>query len=139
KQLTLLVGFQTASAYAAFSAGDKALSDQTPSLSAGLVVSAISMIFTAVMWVMEVRSTLYRDAAIKAARSAWPHPRPRWLWINATTLVLALHVVLYGAWLAYAVLQSMSRLLTIVFAAGGVVLIVYSIFNYRELGKVSPE
>src|SRR5262245_28629756 len=129
KQLTLLIGYQTASAYAAFTSGDSPVTKTAPAINAGMAVAGISMIFTAVLWVMEIRSTLYRDAAIKAAGIAWPHPRPRWRWINATTAVLGLHIVIYAGWLWYGISQGMGAALNLAFGVLGLVLIAYSVVN----------
>ena len=56
---------------------------------------------TAVMWVMEVRSSLYGFAALKAAGKLWPSPEPKLFpWLTATLVVSFLYIGFYAFWLA---------------------------------------
>jgi hypothetical protein len=51
------------------------------------------------MWVMEVRSTMYGNAAVQAAPELWPEPsHAQWSLVRATTAVLMLHIALYTGW-----------------------------------------
>jgi hypothetical protein len=118
KQPTLLTGAMTA-----LGAGVA----QYPGLKVPLAVSAA--LFTSVMWVMEVRSTLFCVAIYAEAPGLYP-PRLTSLfgWLNATTAVFFLHVALYAFWSWCAARWSESYCV----AALGVV---FSVGNYWPIRK----
>ena len=125
KQLTLLMAGMTAAG-----AGVA----QYPLLKVPLAFAG--MLFTSVMWVMEVRSTLYGVAHREAAPQLWPCPSAvRFRWLNATNAVLFLHMAFYAFWLWCGALWHPSCLLLILGIGLAVLLLVFSIANYWPLWK----
>lgn len=102
-------------------------------------VPFLGMLFTAVVWVMEVRSTILYNAARAHAKETNPSPNFRRFrklnlflhrCLNATTAVFALYISLYVAWWYCAELWYPGRWLFVLFTAAGLVLFVYSFFSY---------
>ena len=86
KQLTLLMAAMTAAG-----AGVA----QYPQLSGP--IAAAAAVFRAVMWVMEIRSTLYWVAFKEKVPTLWPSAKVTlWKQLNATNVVLFLHAFFYG-------------------------------------------
>ena len=103
------------------------------------VVPILGMMFTAVVWVMEVRSTAYFFAARANAKEVCPSPKFNRFhrlnvllhrYINASTAVLVLYVSLYMAWWYCAKLWYPGKVLLVLFAVAGLVLLVFSFTTY---------
>jgi hypothetical protein len=128
KQLTLLSGGLTLIAAGLVEYESKML---TPTVSVRSALLAFALIFTGVLWTMEVRSSLYWIAHRSAAADAWPEFHlPRWIWLNAANAVLGLHIVLYVGWLYLAWTWKIPLAVTAIFTVFGVVLLVFSCDAY---------
>jgi len=70
-------------------------------LSLRAVLAIFGMLFTAVIWVMEVRSTIYWTIHWSCARHIWPLPATPWCeWLTASSAVAGLYFFTYIAlWL----------------------------------------
>lgn len=120
KQLTLLMAAMTAAG-----AGVA----QYPSLRWWLALAGMG--FTAVMWVMEVRSTLFSLAVRDAAPQLWPPVRPKiFPWITATLAVLLLHIAFYTSWLWCLRVWCRNCGWFWVGLGVGLLLVTYSVLNY---------
>jgi hypothetical protein len=120
KQLTLLMGGMTA-----VGAGVA----QYPAFKVPLAVSGA--LFTSVMWVMEVRSTLFYVAIIVEAPELYP-PRLASLfsWVNTTSSLFFLHLAFYAFWVWCAVRWSGNYWVEALGVGLGVFLVVFSLGNY---------
>jgi hypothetical protein len=120
KQLTLLMAAMTA-----LGAGIAQYANLRGAL------AAVGMFFVGVMWVMEVRSTLYFNATREVAPQLWPRPpRAALHWLSATNAVLILHAAFYGLWL-WCVAQWLSDVvLEVLGAALGVLFLVFTVTSY---------
>ena len=64
------------------------------------LVAVFALFFSAVMWIMEVRSTLYWVATRERVPDLWPRPLYGSMqWVNSTNALLLLHVLVYFGWL----------------------------------------
>lgn len=99
KQLTVLLAAMTLAAYgvAHYDAGQLPI---VGTLESRALIAIAALLFTAVMWVMEVRAVLYWRANRDQAPELCPRPKDTWYdFVNATSAVLLLHVVTYSFWL----------------------------------------
>ncbi len=131
KQLTLLVAWLT------LAGGGVAQFDKVDLISNALnvrqVLSLAAVVFTGVMWTMEVRATLYWRANRDAAPDLLPRPRDdMWAWLNATYAVLFLHVAIYFFWLWLAYAWSVNTWMVGACSLLGVVLVIFSVYEYRQ-------
>ena len=96
-----------------------------------------ALFITAVMWVMEVRSTLNFWAVHKVGPHLWiPAHSKLFPWLTATLVVLILHVAFYAFWLG--VLRTWGPSACITFCLGlvvGLALLVFSIVNYSHVSR----
>lgn len=102
------------------------------SISARTGLCGLALLFTAVTWVMEVRSTLHWAAQREAAPELWPRHTSIGLfrWLNATTAVLGFLAAVYGFWLYCAWQWKLHPLLFTAFSLLGVLLVAFSIWEY---------
>jgi hypothetical protein len=125
KQLTLFMAVMTAAG---------AGIGQYPCLKA--YIAGIGMLFTGVMWVMEVSSTLYWVEFRKRAKGSWPRPQ---LWlrrlINATNAVLILYASFYAVWLVCLIRWWPGCVLRLLGFLLGAVLFIYSCVSYMPLWR----
>ena len=95
KQLTLFMAWLTISVGGVAQFGETQIVNGTQLKG---VIAVASMLFTAVLWIMEVRSSLYWVAHREEVRDLWPSPgNLRLGWLNATNSVF----LLYAACLLY--------------------------------------
>jgi hypothetical protein len=126
KLLTLLMGGMTA-----LGAGVA----QYPALKVPLAVSGA--LFASVMWVMEVRSTLFAVANLVEAPELFPARVARlFSWVNATGSLLFLHLAFYAFWVWCAARWSGSYWVSALGVGLGVFLVVFSIGDYWPLRKL---
>ena len=94
-------------------------------------IAITAAVFAGVMWVMEVRSTLYWAAfREKVPEDLKPSPEAAfWPWLNATNVVLALHVFFVGFWI-WVASTKYSALLTCL--PGGIILLALAIFTGKN-------
>jgi len=125
KQLTLLMGGMTA-----LGAGVA----QYSALRVPLAVSGA--LFTSVMWVMEVRSTLFYIAIVVEAPELYP-PRLASLfsWVNTTSSPFFLHLAFYAFWVWCAVRWSENYWVEALGVGLGSFLVVFSLGNYWAVRK----
>jgi hypothetical protein len=105
-------------------------SNKTPLSFAGIV-------FTTVLWVMEVRSTTHGFRIRRQKENLEGGPRVEWAWLSATNAVLPLYAASYFFWFfiwKYAGPMTKSGLLAwLFFALWGIVLVIYSEEQYRKM------
>lgn len=130
KQLTLLTGvFAAVGAGLASYDGTKVI---LPGISIPPMLCAFALLFTAVAWVMEVRSTLHWVAQREAAPELWPrHESVRFFrWLNATNAVLAFHIAAYVFWLFCAWRLGIGVWASTGYLLLGMLLLVFSAIEY---------
>jgi hypothetical protein len=98
-------------------------------------VGLAALFVTAVMWTMEVRSTVNaianHDALRKEQPSFFPNVNRFWPWLNASFAVLSLHIAFYGFWLSR--IRVWCPVCSISFWIGvivGLMLVIFSVGNY---------
>jgi len=131
KQLTLLLAWLalTSAAIAHFS--DQAFID---SLSLRVVLAVASMVATAVLWVMEVRSTLFWVAIRDKFPELWPRPQNVFLpFLNATNMVFFLYCFSYTFWWWCSLKWDANILLLVGFGVIGCLILVFTVINYWRL------
>jgi hypothetical protein len=99
-----------------------------------IVLAVAAMLFTGVIWIMEVRSTLQAIASREQAKEFWPRPKPKHFGsINATNAVLVLYIVSYGFWFWCA--QQWGTPLPALLLCGplGLILLIFSAVSYYPL------
>ncbi len=99
------------------------------SIKFALGMPLLALIFVAVLWVMEVRSTVYCFLNQNMTKRLWPVPKGRMSAFRATYAVLALHVVLYLGWMyiGWDAMNDWWRLVWVLLFIG---LLVFSFANY---------
>jgi hypothetical protein len=135
KQLTLLLAWLTIAAAGVAVYGQNLL---VGNLCVRQTLALGSLLFTAVMWVMEVRASLYWRANREAAPDLWPRPRNDcFSWINATNALLVLHITIYLFWLWCASAWNAPKLPIWVFISLGILLLIFSLYSYwsNRLGR----
>jgi hypothetical protein len=133
KQLTLLLTGLTLAGAGVAQYSDKPF---VGSLDVRSALAVVSMVFTSVMWILEVRSTLYFVAALQLAPDLWPCPLAvRLSWLNATNGVLVLHLFIYLGWYWCAWQWYPSCFVRVAFGVLGLLLLLFSILNYVPLWK----
>jgi hypothetical protein len=107
---------------------------QYPALKVPLAVSGA--LFASVMWVMEVRSTLFFVANLVEAPELYPPRVPSLFgWLNTTSSLLFLHLALYAFWVWCAVRWSESYWVTALGVGLGAFLVAFSLGNYWPVRK----
>jgi hypothetical protein len=144
KQLTLLMAWLTLAGAGVVERGTLEL---IPSVPVRVIIACVSMLFTAVLWVMEVRATLYWRTHHRAiGRELCPEPeKPFWGLLRATNVVLFVYAGVYILWvllgLAWGLPLLCGELFRIVwgalFGTVWIALIVFSVVNYRR--SLAPE
>ena len=127
KQLTLFMGAMTL-----LGAGAVQYPSATLFGSYGVrgVLALAGMLFTGVMWVMEIRSTLAFYAARAQASDLWPRVGQKWLGLTATNAVLFLHFAFYWFWFWCAAHWNVRCVALSVSGVLGVILVVFSVKSY---------
>ncbi len=129
KQLTLLMVWLTLAGAAALEPDTIELA---PSVPVRTVIACISMLFTSVLWVMEVRATLYWSAHRARAAEVCPRPETRFCkLITATNVVVLLYAGVYALWLWLGFAWGLSLGCAVAFAFLWLTLMVFSVANYR--------
>ncbi|HEB34722.1 hypothetical protein LCGC14_0591950 [marine sediment metagenome] len=129
KQLTLLMAWLTLAGAAVVGCGTIELA---ASVKVRTLIACISMLFTGVLWVMEVRATLYWAAHFAKAPELWPPPKKSfWRLLTATNVVLFLYSGVYALWLWLGLAWCLSLWCGALFAVLLLALIVFSVKNYR--------
>jgi hypothetical protein len=141
KQLSLLMAGMTLVG-AGVAQYPSAMIARSLSLRSGLAFCG--MLFTAVMLVMEVRSTMHFIATREQAPDLWPVPYPsklRWVFTVFTTAgaVLSLHIVFYWFWFWCATEWYPHPFALIPFLLLGAILSVSSVLTYWYLGRYASD
>ena len=124
KQLTLFIGAMTAAG-----------AGVAQFWNLRVLIAIAGMALTAVMWTMEVRSTLHWRALWEKYPDLWPAPKMgRFGWLSATNVVLFLYLSFYVFWLCGAVRWKPSLLLILPGAAIGILLVIFSVTSYWRFG-----
>ena len=96
------------------------------------ILAVAAMLFTGVLWVMEVRSSIYWAANKKQINNVWALARSaKFNWINATNAVLALYVSIFSFWVVCVHFWLDVFFITLICALTCVILCIFSITNYR--------
>lgn len=94
-------------------------------------IALAALYVTAVLWVMETRSSLYGIANGKAAAGFWPRPqRMLFPWLSATLVVFFLYVGFYAFWLRCIWAWYRCSFTFCVGSVVGLLLFMYSCVNY---------
>ena len=135
KQLTLFMGFMSVAVGGIVAVGDKSV---IPGVNLRLVIAAIGLLFTSMLWVMEVRSTVAWSEVKSATAVTWPFYKYFFpLFINATSVVLGFYMVIYVFW-AYCIFVLASKIfLSIVLICMFAILVVISVVNYSHCIKIT--
>ncbi|MBZ5702905.1 MAG: hypothetical protein LAN84_13800 [Acidobacteriia bacterium] len=130
KQLTLLSGGMTLLGAGAVQYPDKVL---FCAVSVRAVCALAGMLFTSILWVMEVRSTLGFYAAREHAMELWPRakdPQGIFRWFSATNAVLLLHLIFYSFWFACAMHWGVRCFVLSLLAVWGLLLVLFTVVSY---------
>jgi hypothetical protein len=93
-------------------------------------IGLAGLLFTAVMWIMEVRSTVNAIETHDAVRELFPRQRKFWPLLNASYAVLLLHIAFYVFWLLRIRAWCPECISFYIGTAIGLVLLVFSSVNY---------
>ena len=134
KQLTLLMGFMSVAVGGMAAVGNK---DVIPNMNIRLVISVIGILFTSMLWIMEVRSTVVWSEVRSAIKVTWPFYNyffpPL---INATSAVLGFYMTIYAFW-GYCLFGLASKAwVYIAVILIFILLTTISFFNYRHCIKI---
>ena len=133
KQLTLLIAW-----IAIIGAGISHFDDKiiVSDFELKLLLAIASMLITAVLWIMEIRSTLYWVAHRNSFPDLWPKPENAKIkWINASNAVLILYISIYFFWFRCTLQWGKSPVEKIVGGVVGISLLILSVINYWPLWK----
>ena len=130
KQLTLLLTFMS---IAAAGVANYSEIELIKGVYIKLVVSIGSVLFTSLMWIMEVRSTLSWVEHRKAVPNIWPRPNTHFRFVNATNSVFVLHLIIFSFWSWLSYIWSGNKYLVILFILLGLFLFVFTCVNYWSL------
>ena len=89
-----------------------------------------ALFVAAVMWVIEVRAVLNGIAARKAIPEQFPSRPTFWPWINASWVVLLLHVACYAVWLWCIRIWCPTCCSFYIGVFVGIMLLIFSVVNY---------
>lgn len=131
KQLTLSMGVLATSAAGLGQYGDR---DLAPGMRASVAIVLFAMIYTAVSWVMEVRSTLHWIATRNEARDLWPQHHSSWGlgWISATNAVVVFYAIAYACLWRLALSLHIEPLLLAISEALGLGLLITTVVEYSQ-------
>jgi hypothetical protein len=130
KQLTLLMAWLTFAGFGAYNYGSQKV---TESIELRALLSCISVFFTAVLWVMEVRSTIYWDEHRSVVPELWPlPPRAFWKFLSATNAVITLYASMFGLWVWLGHIWGVHDCFTFAFIVLWVMLIIFTIVNFSR-------
>ena len=128
KQLTLFVGGLTLAGAGIAQYPDVVIA---PGITMRVVLAQASMLFTAVMWVLEVRLALLGVANWRLVPELSPQPRIRWFsWLNGTTAVATLKCVAYVGFWWCAREWGLNLYALTIWAMLGLVLMVFTVVAY---------
>lgn len=99
------------------------------------VIAVVAPMFTAVMWVLEMRAALYFAAHRSRAAHLWPSASVRWAWIGATNALLLMFAGSYAAWFALGVAVDLHLVWRLIVVAVGIVLLAFASLNYPALWR----
>lgn len=130
KQLTLLIAWLTLAGAGVAQYGEKLL---VGSLCVRQALAVSAVIFVGVLWVMEIRASLYWRAHREKAPELWPRPEKDPLsWVNATNALFLFHIGVYLFWLYCAYMWCVGRLLIAILALIGTMIASFGVYSYRR-------
>jgi hypothetical protein len=133
KQIGVLTAVLTVAAAGAVQFPSTMLAGQT---SVRTVLASFALLLTAVVWIMEVRSTLFWTAHRDEAADLWPAPPGApFPWLTATNALLVLYASVYGFWLFCAVHWKLVTFMVAFFGVLGGLLLVFSVKAYLPLWR----
>jgi membrane protein YdbS with pleckstrin-like domain len=133
KQLTLLLAAMAAAAAGAVKDSPAQL---TPTVTVRQLVAVAAMLVVSVLWVMEVRAAAYWAAHREKGTEVWPSPPTNvFWWLNATDMLLALHVGLFVGWWWFGMKWRLAAPWLALAAALFVLMAIFSVVTYRPLWK----
>ena len=131
KQLTLQLAWLTIAGAGISQYGEKLI---VSGIKLKLLLASASMLVAAVLWIMEIRSTLYWVAHREAFPMLWPQPKQiKMKWLNASNAALVLYTVIFGFWYWCALQWNCGLLGKILGGVLIVVLLLFSCVNYWHL------
>lgn len=133
KQLTLFMAWLTLALGGVTQSGEKIILD---GITLQVIVAFASILFVSVLWIMEVRSTLYWVAHRDEGTETWPSPKDlRIKWLDATNAVFLLYLSVFGFWLYGFSIWSQKPWLTILGVGLYTILILFTVLNYIPLWR----
>jgi len=133
KQISVLTAVLTVAAAGAIQFPNAMLAGQA---SVRTALASFALLLTAVVWIMEVRSTLFWAAHRDVASALWPTPtNAPFPWLTATNALLILYASLYGFWLYCALLWKLVTPMVVLFGVLAVLLVVFSVRAYLPLSR----
>ena len=128
KQLTLFVALLSLTTAGVGQYGEYTL---FKSVKTKEVLAIAAMLFTGVLWIMEVRSSLYWVANREQVRNLWPSPSNVILgYLNASNAVLALYMSVFFFWVICVHFWVNRTCFTALCCFFGIILAFFSIGNY---------
>jgi hypothetical protein len=137
KQLTLFLAWHTLAGAGIVNFGNN---DFVGSLHVNAILALASILVTAVIWIMEISSTLFWDKMQKEAPEIWPIPDSKIMKIiNASTAVFLLYAVNYGFWCWCSIKWDVEPWISYVLGTFGAFIFVFGVISYfnRRLKKQS--
>jgi len=128
KQLTLLMAWLSAAAFGVLSFNDK-----QPAQFAAIVMALphVTLAFIAILWIMEVRSTIHWAAHRLAMPELWPTPkRPFWSILSASNAVALWYFLMFVSWLWLAHSWQAPMCGIAAWSVVGVLLLIFNVVNY---------
>lgn len=137
KQLTLLMAWLTLAGAGVVQYGTAVVTGGT---TVRQVLALATVLFTSVLWVMEVRSTVFWVANREAAPDLWPRPvRNAFRFVNATNAVLVLNMTVSVFWLWCAYEWHANMVLTVILTVLVAFLFVFSVYHYWPAWKLRED
>ena len=137
KQLTIFMTWLTLSVGGVAQFGDKSIAN---GLNVNVLIACASLIFISILWIMEIKSTIYWAANREEVRCLWPSLNiqyPRYLkflsFFDATNAILVLYTCTLFFWVFC--LFNWLDYWWLSFAGIGILifLIIFTVFNYKPL------
>ena len=135
KQLTLLLAWFTIVGAALFlDKKDKMF--ENLGFSIDIFLANASLIICSVLWIMEIRSTMYWAANREKITKYWPRPnKSKMKFMNATNAVLIFYISIYSFWTWYIFKMNAIFLVKSIAIFVGALLLTFSILNYQYIWK----
>ena len=97
------------------------------------IIAVASLLVTSVIWVMEVRSSIFGAELISRYPQLWPVPSKNFMpFVSATSVVLGFYIAVYAFWLWCVYEWRGTHIIFWISSAAFGFLLIFSIENYRR-------